>query len=534
MCFVPLQIVSVKYNNEMKLMYINKWKVSKISKIKFVFIPLFLMFSQAPFADTDLMNFDQVEVKSGLSAPFHRGLKYLKSIEADPSDYFGANVVVSNDGSTLAVSAPMEDGGAVGVNGDYTNNELAYAGAVYIYRKDRSDEWQLEAYVKSSHPDARDNFGSAIDLSSNGRTLVVAAEFEDGAYAGMNGDASDNNLLQSGAVYIFERQVDKRWKQTNYIKASSPYSFGRFGRSISLSLDSQYLAIGALDFVGKDGVHQSELELQSSGVIYLFERQSDEVWSEIQKIAMRDGNLNPDFGYVIDLSKDGSYLVVGSPNFTNVLGSDSTAKKGSVELFQKSDFDQWVFQNQIHSNAVTATHAFGAAVSLSGAGDRLAIGDYLQQIPTVDQMGGLDYLNQAGAVYLYDRADNDFWNPIRLIEASNAGSGDHFGYALSLSSDGQSLAVGALDEDARADGFLSAPNDDSSLNAGAVYLFESGELNNWQESLYLKANLDTESLDSVGNQFGKSISLSEQGETLAIGAWRDSQGGLFSGATYIF
>lgn len=56
------------------------------------------------------------------------------------------------------------------------------------------------------------------------------------------------------------------------------------------------------------------------------------------------------------------------------------------------------------------------------------------------------------------------------MKASNVGRDDNFGYAVSLSSDGNTLAAGSLYEDSSTTGINSKPNE-LGTDSGAVYLY---------------------------------------------------------------
>ncbi|MFP4611617.1 MAG: FG-GAP repeat protein, partial [Thiohalophilus sp.] len=60
---------------------------------------------------------------------------------------------------------------------------------------------------------------------------------------------------------------------------------------------------------------------------------------------------------------------------------------------------------------------------------------------------------------------------IGYAKASNTEADDWFGYALALSDDGNTLAVGAWLEDSAATGIGGDESNDSASNAGAVYVF---------------------------------------------------------------
>jgi hypothetical protein len=98
------------------------------------------------------------------------------------------------------------------------------------------------------------------------------------------------------------------------------------------------------------------------------------------------------------------------------------------------------------------------------------------------------------------------------ITGSNTTFGDAFGSGLALSSDGQTLAVGAPGEASNATGINGNQDDNSFDGAGAVYVF-SREGDRWPQQAYVKA-----SNSGPGQSFGASVALSSDGSTLAVGA----------------
>jgi hypothetical protein len=113
-----------------------------------------------------------------------------------------------------------------------------------------------------------------------------------------------------------------------------------------------------------------------------------------------------------------------------------------------------------------------------------------------------------------------------MVTASNAETGDYFGYAIALSADGTTLAVGAYLEDDAAQGITSVTYttvNNGAADSGAVYLFTSSS---WTQQAYIKA-----SNTAAGDYFGRSVSLSQDGSVLAVGA--TVQGGT-GGAVYLF
>lgn len=106
----------------------------------------------------------------------------------------------------------------------------------------------------------------------------------------------------------------------------------------------------------------------------------------------------------------------------------------------------------------------------------------------------------------------DLVEAIGYFKATNTEANDEFGGALALSSDGNTLAVGADDEDSAKGGINSDQADNSAADAGAVYVYsrDNGE---WILQAYVKAsNIEQ------GDWFGTALALSGDGSTLAVSA----------------
>jgi hypothetical protein len=102
---------------------------------------------------------------------------------------------------------------------------------------------------------------------------------------------------------------------------------------------------------------------------------------------------------------------------------------------------------------------------------------------------------------------------IAYLKASNTNGGDSFGYSVALSADGDTLAVGAVGESSPAVGVGGNQADNFFVAAGAVYVFKRvGGL--WSQEAYIKA-----SNTNSGDNFGYSVALSADGDTLAVGAY---------------
>lgn len=105
--------------------------------------------------------------------------------------------------------------------------------------------------------------------------------------------------------------------------------------------------------------------------------------------------------------------------------------------------------------------------------------------------------------------------PVDGRKASNTDPEDFFGFGLALSADGNTLAVGAADEDGGATGIDGNQADNSRQEAGAVYVYVRDPMTlEWSpQSTYVKA-----SNTSSYTGFGAAMALSADGNVLAIGS----------------
>ena len=117
-------------------------------------------------------------------------------------------------------------------------------------------------------------------------------------------------------------------------------------------------------------------------------------------------------------------------------------------------------------------------------------------------------------------------NAIGYFKASNtdgANGGDRFGNSLSISGDGNTLVVGAPNEDSPSTGINPADQTtNSQFSSGAVYVFTRDANGGWSQQAYIKASnaegVNDAMLGWEADQFGYSTSLSNDGNTLVVGA----------------
>ena len=387
---------------------------------------------------------------------------FIKASNTGARDGFGSEVSLSDDGNTLAVSAPGEDSGATGVNGNQNDDSVSGSGAVYIFTR-TAGTWSQQAYLKASNPDADDSFGNQLSLSGDGNTLAVAAWSEDSAATGIDGDGSDNSADKAGAVYVFTRTAGA-WSQQAYIKSNDTAASDRFGVSVALDTNGDTLAV-------------SKLLSNYSGRVYIFTRAGNS-WSQQASFTGNNTTGGDWFGKSLSLSGDGNTLAIGAytedsgATGINGNGSDNSVyNSGAAYIFTRNG-SSWGQAFYIKSSNPGQQDWFGAAVALSRDGNLLVVGAPWEDGGSKGLNGDQsdDSVTNSGAAYLF-RRDGAGWRQEVYVKANNTGSRDRFGAAISLSSESNTLAIGALYEKSIATGINNDPNNDLRLDSGAVYLY---------------------------------------------------------------
>ena len=503
-------------------------------------------------------------------------------IPLDVNDFFGYSLALSRDGSRLAVGAQNDDG---------FGNALGQSGAVYLFDLRSNPDG---TFLSGSHSgtmgygyttDTRrgnvnvgelnnyDAFGTSVALNNDGSLLAV------GAY----GDDGYGDPLAGGAVYLFRLDHDASGfaggthlgtigydYSTSNLSRSVTLDQDSFGDSVSLSGDGKLLALGApLD----DGYTGGQTD---AGAVYLFSF-SDSAYSggTLQSIIGSGYSLGRNlpvtldaldgFGSSVSLSRDGKVLAVGASGDDGLNNSASTYNNyGAVHLFGLSYDVEGKFTGVAKvgtigsgysgagniSLALDADDAFGSAVSLDNTGGILAVG------APGDDGGGSTPVSNSGAVYLYNLTydpegihagsapgiiGKGYSGAINSSISTGLEAEDAFGSAVSLTSTGGMLAVGA-------------PGDDGGgvipvSNSGAVYLFGL----NYGGGMFTggsKAGMIGDGYTashgysiglSAGDAFGCSVALNSAGTALAVGSEMQDGGDPLrsvvvanSGAVYLF
>jgi hypothetical protein len=253
------------------------------------------------------------------------------------------------------------------------------------------------------------------------------------------------------------------------------------------------------------------------------------------KAGNNGGPTDVQFGDSVAVS--GDTVVIGAPQENssttgvNSTPNESASSSGAAYVFTRSGAS-WSQQAYLKASNTGAGDAFGRSVAVSG--DTVVVGAAFEDSSTTGVNSTPNELaGSSGAAYVFTRSGTT-WSQQAYLKASNTGAGDNFGNSVAVS--GDTVVVGASQEDSSTTGVNSTPNESAS-GSGAAYVFtRSGTT--WSQQAYLKA-----SNTGAGDWFGWSVAVS--GGTVVVGAYQEdssttgvnstpNNSAASSGAAYIF
>jgi len=320
-------------------------------------------------------------------------------------------------------------------------------------------------------------------------------------------------FILSGLALTFMQVIAQDFTEVFKAVASDRAASDFFGNSVSIS--GNYAIVGA---PSEDEDAGGGNTLNGAGSVYIFERDGNGDWNEVQKIVASDRAVEDYFGYSVCIS--GTYAIVGSLIEDEDAGGGNTLNEaGSAYIFERDGSGNWNEVQKIVASDREEGDKFAYSVSISG--NYVLVGAAWED----EDAGGGNTRDEAGSAYIFERDGSGNWNEVQKIVASDRKQEDIFAYSVSIS--GNYVLVGAYCEDEDAGGGNTLDG------AGSAYIFERDGSGNWNEVQKIVAP-DR----AVNDFFGHSVSIS--GNYAIVGAYledEDAEGGntLFqAGSAYIF
>ena len=370
-------------------------------------------------------------------------------------DWFGHSVSVYNN--TAVIGAIFD-----GDNG-------FRSGSAYVFEKNSTGHWTQKEKLLASDGEADDRFSYSVSVYNS--TAVIGAVFD------------NDNGLESGSAYVFEKNSTGHWTQKEKLLASDSAAGDRFGYSVSVY--NSTAVIGAvLD-------NDNGLE---SGSAYVFEKNSTGHWTQKEKLLASDGEADDWFGYSVSVY-----------NNTAVIGvyrdDDNDSNSGSAYVFEKNSTGHWTQKEKLLASDSAAGDWFGYSVSVYNS--TAVIGAVL------DNDNGL----KSGSAYVFEKNSTGHWTQKEKLLASDSAADDYFGISVSVYNN--TAVIGAYRDD------------DNGLESGSAYVFEKNSTGHWTQKEKLLAS-DGEASGIFGN------SVSVYNSTAVIGAAYHDDNGPNSGSAYVF
>lgn len=297
-------------------------------------------------------------------------------------------------------------------------------------------------------------------------------------YAFIGSLRDDDEGMNAGAVYVFQRLGVNDWSHVAKLTAPNGSAGALFG--FSVAADGDYLVVGAAGVGG------------NTGAAYIFRRTGPTSWDAGIEINHPDNDPNNEFGASVAI--DGDYVVVGAPG--------DNSDDGGAFVFRRIGTNSWsagveLFGDQDSGEDV----AFGASVGIDG--EYAVVG-----APSDDE----GTVFNSGEVLVFRRTGTNTWSSsdrTRLVATDGAQEWANFGGSVAI--DGDLIVVGASG---------------AASNNGATYVFHLTGVNAWTGAVLTASN------GADGDSFGGAVSIGD--DIIAVGAPFAGGGGSSApGAVYI-
>jgi hypothetical protein len=377
-------------------------------------------------------------------------------------DHSGRSVSLSADGTVVAICSEYNDG-----NDTYDSKR----GHVRIYEWiDISNSWTQRGGDIDGES-AADHSGWSVSLSSDGNVVAISAKWNDG-----------NTSNNCGHVRVYE-WTNGSWTQRGGDIDGEAY-FDESGWSVSLSANGNVVAIGARvnnggnnyqsghvriyewkkftsDMCGNytyDSLTQNNTEPTNKPIIIANNNppvENNFYWT--QRGGDIDGEAAGDqSGYSVSLSADGTVVAIGAQN-NDGNGNDS----GHVRIYEWKKF----------TSDMCGNYTFDSLIQDTSNPAPIIITNYQSPV------------------------ENNFYWTQRGGDIDGEAAGDNSGYSVSLSANGNVVAIGARGN-----------------NGGRGHV----RIYNWEDGTWTQRGGDIDG-EAGDDQSGHSVSLSSDGDVVAIG-----------------
>lgn len=202
-----------------------------------------------------------------------------------------------------------------GLDGDA---RASHGGAVYVLKKRSDGRWVEAQKLVARDRQEYDAFGQSVAIS--GDTIFIGAYEEDHDARGFNEEP------ETGSVYVFARQADGRWQQTQKLVASDRESLENFGYCVDVSGDHAVVGarFGRVYFFDRNATGQwvevdkkGEDEVKSAAIsgnyVFVGYERRIQIYRRIEKLWIPMQSLESKYGIGPSVDVSGEVAIVGNP-----------------------------------------------------------------------------------------------------------------------------------------------------------------------------------------------------------------------------
>lgn len=343
---------------------------------------------------------------------------YYNSTNATNSTHFASSIEIADtDGKTMLVGSPGDN-----VLNIYTRNTT---NSNFSLRRDLVQDYK--------NSDNSDRFGHSVAVNGDGSKIFVGSPYS-------------NNIVK-----LTLSSTDRAYTRGRLITGANSGATGRvmfndsasdtiYVKMVSGAFTTEPLDIGdSSSVVTITGIAGTDLENQ--GLVHYIGTDDIGAYLIDHSFSSPNAGNNEYFGWSMDTTKTGDYLVVGAPGNTNVTG-DSGLSIGKVYVYRIDSNSKYILHQTLTANITEEGDRFGYSVSISNDGKTLVVGS-----PTFARTDINDSsTDSVGRAYVFRQNNNGQFTANEVIEHSVDQLNAQFGYQVKLSDDGADLLVSSINE----------------------------------------------------------------------------------------
>ena len=382
-------------------------------------------------------------------------------------------------GSDIAIHGGYAVVGALRESRDVNgSNYKLSAGAAYIFKRNSSGQWVEIQKITATDRQKNAYFGLSVDIWDS--IIVVGARHQ--SYD-TNGQDS---IHSAGAIYIFEPGGSDYWVQTQKITLPNRSPGEWFGQDVAIDAGIILASAPARALV------PTTWPGNRNGGVYVFEKLSGNLWTQVQEIV--PAHLNVGSGFGLNLAIHGNNALISSTRCDTTI---AYYYQSCISYYQRNTSGVW--------QEIQRISAEFSGDTLESITDIELFNDYAVACDYGHMLGPTYQKSPRGSALVLHLDTLNNWTPTQLLTPNFQGQfNNHYGFDADISA--THIMVGAISEDVPIGNTANV-----NAKAGMVYIYTKDTLGVWGNQLRMAA-FDYHEYDN----FGSSVAIYDS--TAILGA----------------